>query len=380
MTAFAIADRNKKLIAAAALLACVGGCRSANLRAKDLPSELRSASDSNRSKLDFARIASPGTSDSILARGDLLEVTVATTQNAEDPKPAVLRVADDGMVDVPIVGQVPVAGLEEFEASQNIANLSIQRGIYLRPIVTVEIKSKAVNRVTVLGAVNEPGVHELPRGSSDLISALAAAGGLTEEAGTQVEIVRQPKFSPADNSYHTVQAETGNSGIELVAGQEIADSGTPQSSRTGWSSAQTLKIDMASTQALQDAGYPLSDRDVIRIPLRQKEMIYVTGLVSDPDQFELKEGQDVHLLDAIALAGGLSSPIANKVLIIRRVDNRPQPVVIEASISTAKQDGKENLRLQAGDTISVEQTPATAVVDSISKFFRLTFGVASTAF
>lgn len=89
--------------------------------------------------------------------------------------------------------------------------------------------------------------------------------------------------------------------------------------------------------------------------------------------------QDIHLLDAIALAGGRSSPVADKVFVIRRLDNQSEPLVIQASISKAKQNGLENLRLAAGDTITIEQTPSTAIVDTVGKFFRLSFGVASRA-
>jgi len=64
--------------------------------------------------------------------------------------------------------------------------------------------------------------------------------------------------------------------------------------------------------------------------------------------------------------------------VIRHLNHRPEPIVIRASLSKAKQNGLENLRLMAGDTISIEQTPKTAIVDTIGKFFRLSFGVART--
>ena len=50
------------------------------------------------------------------------------------------------------------------------------------------MKQCRTNKITVVGAVNKPGPHELPRGSSSLMAALVAAEGLTKEAGTEVEI------------------------------------------------------------------------------------------------------------------------------------------------------------------------------------------------
>ena len=48
--------------------------------------------------------------------------------------------------------------------------------------------AKRVDRVTVVGAVKKPGVYEIPRGSSDLLAAIVTAGGLADDAGTEVEI------------------------------------------------------------------------------------------------------------------------------------------------------------------------------------------------
>jgi polysaccharide export outer membrane protein len=53
----------------------------------------------------------------------------------------------------------------------------------------------------------------------------------------------------------------------------------------------------------------------------------------------------------------------------------PEPAVIQVSMGSAKRDGNENLRLAPGDLVSVERTPATAVVDTINNLFRMSLGV-----
>ena len=105
----------------------------------------------------------------------------------------------------------------------------------------------------------------------------------------------------------------------------------------------------------------------------------MTGLVRKPDQLELESSHDVHVLDAIAMAGGESSPVADKVLVIRRMEGRPEPVVIRVSLADAKRNGRENIRLQSGDLVSVEQTPSTLVVDTITRFLRVAVGVSGSA-
>ena len=344
------------------------GCQSPAFRAGKLPAKYRSAARGDRQSIDFSKVASSGPSDAVIAPSDLLDITVATGREDENVEPIAARVAEDGTVLVPIIGPVPVAGLEALEASQNISKLAIERGMYRNPLITVEIKTKAVNHITVLGAVKEPGLHELPRGSSDLVSAIAAAGGLNEEAGTEVEIVRQPSTVLADNSF----AQPEN--VQLASHQSSGG-------QVRHIPATTLNLDLSKTSGSNYGEVKLSDRDVVRIVPRKKETIYVSGLVKEPGMFELPVEQDIHLLDAIALAGGQSSDVADKVFVIRRVESQAEPIVIQASISAAKKNGLENLRLAAGDTITIEQTPATAIVDSLKHFFRLSLGVASnTAF
>jgi polysaccharide export outer membrane protein len=108
---------------------------------------------------------------------------------------------------------------------------------------------------------------------------------------------------------------------------------------------------------------------------QEKQFIHVTGLVRLPNQFELTRHQDVTVMDAIALAGGVSSPVADKVFVIRRLPDMKEPAVIELSIREAKADGKENLRLAPGDLVSVERTVSTVVVDSAMSVFRVGLSV-----
>jgi protein involved in polysaccharide export with SLBB domain len=109
---------------------------------------------------------------------------------------------------------------------------------------------------------------------------------------------------------------------------------------------------------------------------QEKEVVFVGGLVNKAGQFELPRDQDVHLLDALMLGGGLSSPVADKVLVLRQLPDKSGSVTIQASVRKAKRDAAENLRIAAGDTVIVEQTPATAVVEAMTRLIRVTIGVA----
>ncbi|MCA9259159.1 MAG: SLBB domain-containing protein [Planctomycetales bacterium] len=362
--------RPSKAAALAAFFAVLIGCQTPAYKAATLPAEYRALGRARSKLLDLSQAASAGPANSRIAAGDLLEVTVVTGLDTDEPVVLATRVDDDGSVDVQPVGRVILAGLEPQHASATVAAAAVERGIYRRPNVSVEITSRAVNHVTVLGAVSEPGVHKLPKGSSDLISALAAAGGLTDEAGAEVEIIRQSELyaqqpgSPANPKLDRQgEGEVVPASFQHVAGQPGAASKT------------VLDLTDASSKAFADCS--LGDRDVIVVRPREADLLYVGGLVFKPGQYELPTEQELHLLDAVMLAGGVSSTVADKVLVIRRPPDDGEPIAIRASLREAKRNGAANLVMAPGDMVSIEQTPATAMVDAFNRVIRLTFGVAS---
>lgn len=307
--------------------------------------------------MDVAGLIGPGTGTNEISPGDLLEITVFSGRGDEqEKKPIQVRVTKEGTIDAPPIGPVPVAGMEPFAAEQQIARAAMDRGIFVRPSVTLQVLTPAVNRVTVLGAVTEPGVKEIPKGSCDLARAIAAAGGLTDEAGTKVDVVRystQPFLAgPAS------QPQTGPGGVVLA-------------SYNSPSPPKTERIDLAQAVGHTQHTHSLGDRDVVMVLPQEKQFIHVTGLVRTANQFELPRHQDVTVMDAIALAGGVSSPVADKVYVIRRLPNQAEPAVIEISIREAKKNGNENIRLASGDLVSVERTMTTICVDTMMSLFRV---------
>ena len=368
------------LLSALVVAIAVCGCKTAQYKAANVPADLRVAPAPPANQLNLAGMTGPGLGTSRIGPGDLLELTIVSGHGGEEIVPFNLRVAPEGHVPVPLIGPVSVAGLEPFQAEQQIAAAALERQIYRQPTVTVQVVEPAVNRVTVLGAVTNPGVHELRRGSSDLANALAAAGGLTEKAGTKVDILRQGAANYLASDTNQVGAD-GQDGVVLAAYASeprsppnrgsLAAHGIPVASAM----PHTVRLDLAQIELSSRPNYSLGDRDVVMVLPDDPRFIHVTGLVLKPDQFELPKYQDVRVLDAIAMAGGVSSPVADKAFVIRRLPNMAEPAVIQVSIRKAKRDGNENLRLAPGDLVSVETTAATALVDTVKSLFRMSLGL-----
>lgn len=342
----------------------LSGCRSlADYRAAELPAELRMTESEAPGQVDLSAIARRTLNADIIYPGDLLEVSVATGIEEREPNRWPLRVQDDGNVEVPLVGDVHVAGLALTEAEVAIREASIEREVYRKPHVAVVMRQRRMVHVRVMGAVKTPGVHPLPAAGGDLLAAIVAAGGLAENAGTEIEI-RHP------NSNELVDDRAENQGVRLASFVETAD--TP---------ARVVTVDLADREQLAaEPDLHVEDGTVVVVHERNKRSISVIGLVQRPNTYELPLDEPVRVLDALALAGGPTNSLADRVRVIRQSADREEPVTIAVSIREAKRTGKENLVLGPGDVVEVQETPATFVVETIRGFIRFGFTSALPAF
>jgi len=115
---------------------------------------------------------------------DYLEVAVFKVPDLSKT----LLVADTGTINLPVAGEVPVAGLTPREAEQKLTKVLGDK--YLQnPQVTVHVKEYNSQRVVIDGAVKNPGVHPF-RGRMTLLQLVATAGGLTDTAESDVIVFR----------------------------------------------------------------------------------------------------------------------------------------------------------------------------------------------
>jgi len=331
--------------------------------AASLPREFAAPHRSNVQRIDLSKLArAPGTSE-VIRPGDVLDVLIMTGLEERAVEPVPTRVAEDGTLQIPLVGSVAVAGLELSQAEQVVHDESVQRGFYKAPQVALMMKARRTNLVTVVGAVESPGLKELTASQSDLLSALVAAGGLSKDASSIIE-VRHPS-EDGDPARHAA-------GELALASRAEGPANTRGSSFA--TAHRTTQIDLENPPANSGRAFDLRDGSVVMVMKRPDEYVHVMGLVKKADQFKLPDDQELRLLDAIAMAGGRSIEIADKVRIIRRAGNPDAPpILIQASVREAKQDASANLRLASGDVVSIEETPTTFVVGTIREFVRFGF-------
>lgn len=332
------------------------GCQSGQYTPSTLPRQFLAARPHSVHSVDLSRLSNASSGGDILQPGDMVEVTVATGVEETAPPKWELRIANNALLDVPLIGPVQLEGVTPTAAESRIREQAIQRGLYIDPKVTVTVKKKQTNRVTVAGAVNAPASYELPVASSDLLNSITMANGFTDEAGSVIEIRHPPGFGPQEF-------------LTTPDGQVIPASASSER-------LSAIEVDLARLEEIGPDHLKLYDGSVVTVKKRKKRTVSVMGLVHEPGTIEMPEDEPLTLLDAISEAGSTRVSFADRVQIIRRGPDGQSPVVIDASIREAKMGGEANLELAAGDVVSVEETPTTFAVETIRTFFRVGFSAA----
>jgi len=355
-------------LATAATCLMLSGCHHGYYTPSSLPHQFQASASRDPELINWTNISSQAAAENRIDPGDLLEVTILS--GIEDGQlPAYpLRVAENGTVNVPLIGPAHVAGLELVQAEQAITQLALRKEIYRNPTVSVQMKERKTNRVTVMGPVKKPGTYALRAANSTLFDAIVAANGLDDNADTVVE-VRNPPAYPSGNMLPRTDGPgiAGDASNDLVGYQQpLAGGGRPES----------VLVNLASTKKDDLTKRPLEDGAVVMVHRQEPKVVHVMGLVNNAGQFEVPGNQDIHLLDAIAMARGRTMQLANKVCVVRNVPGQSDPVIIQLSVKDAKSNTNSNLRLMDGDVVSVEETPLTFTIETLRSFIR--FGFSST--
>ncbi|MBI1313031.1 hypothetical protein GC176_17210 [bacterium] len=349
-------------VARAALLTllCISvvGCamfRENHYMASNVPPQLAALPISNPQVINFAELTGTPTNNQVIGKLDVLEVSTLPSLNSREAFTCRVRVLDDGTAKVPEIGSVQLAGLELAEAEAVITQASIDRGLYRAPHVTVTMKSRKMNHIFVGGAVKQPGWKDIPASECNLMSAIFYAGGLTPDAGTNVDI---QNVLTRDELLREAIAAAPSDGVSQTGYSQLSE-------------PRRASVDLISATKEGRDAYYVGDGGAVNVERRSPDAIYVDGLVkkSGRQEFPLDD-EEFRLLEAISAAGGTSSQIADKVYIVRTMPGQGQPAVIQASLKKARHDEAHNPMLAPGDFVSVEHTPATVILE-VLKMIRI---------
>jgi len=199
-----------------------------------------------------------------IAPGDLLDVSEFHIPEFRSS----VRVSSAGSITLPLIGDIPVSGLDEPAAARAVGEALVAKGMLLHPQVNVLITSSVDQDVTVLGEVLRPGVY--PYGAHHrLLDLISSASGLSPTAGSVISIAHR------DSSTAPV----------LVALDAAVTA----------SATQNPELQPGDTVQVGRAG-----------------VVYVVGDVIRPGGFTMEPAQPMTVLQALSLAWGPSPNAALK--------------------------------------------------------------------
>lgn len=148
----------------------------------------------------------PASREIRLGAGDL--VTVRLYGAADFAQPT--RVAVDGTIQIPLVGLLPVGGMELHAAEALIARRLVDAGMYRDPQITISVTDSPNQIVTVTGEIHM--IVPTLGGEKRLLDVLSAAGGLPATASHRITIERPGVVDPivVDIGPDPAKSKTGN--------------------------------------------------------------------------------------------------------------------------------------------------------------------------
>ncbi len=265
----------------------------------------------------------------VIGAEDVLDIEVF---NVPELKQTV-RVANDGSIVLPLVGNVQAAGLT---AQQLRQELETQYGkTYLEnPQISVFIREFHAQPVSVIGAVERPGLYQIT-GPRNLMEVLSMAGGLGKRssapAGRTLLITRQGGFG----DMHFAE------GMHQVASDK-------------------LEIDLNKLLYSRDDALNIEVKPLDIISVSKAEVVYVVGEVKKPGGFVLENRETVSVLQALAMAEGMTGNAAKNAARIIRNSADGSRIEIPLDLSKILKGRSNDPQLAANDIVFVPTSTGKA--------------------
>ncbi|WOO43419.1 polysaccharide biosynthesis/export family protein [Rubellicoccus peritrichatus] len=277
--------------------------------------------------LDVTRIGRPETMELLdstreFMLGDRLEYMVAEDRE----EPIVLFVAEDGRVDVPLIGKVQAKGKNARTLAKDISKL-LEVDYYYQATVHISEHRDARTRgqVFVMGQVLDQGIVSIPKSEVMTVSrAILAAGGFTPRSDpTRVTVIRRDREDVEEEKRMEVNV------------------------------AEILE------QGRLDKDLVLQPNDLVFVAMRgdSSGTYTVSGAVRSPGVYPIAGGQDLLLSQAILQAGGFDEFAKGSAVKVVRFDENGgrEDLVIDVDEVLEEGNRDADIMVKAGDQIIIPE-------------------------
>lgn len=251
----------------------------------------------------------------LIGPDDLLSIAILeSTDLSRD-----VRVASDGTIGLPLLAEHPhVAGLSLTQAEALVRRNYQESGILNAPNITITLKELESKPVTVSGAVRQPGVFQVS-GSVRLLRLLSLAGGLSDGAGTTVQVIHEEA-----------------SGKQQVTDIHVTD----------------LRL------GLEKANVSVRGGDIVNVP--PAGAVYVLGAVNRPGRYVLpSDTEQTTVLNVVALAADTTrSAKLSQVVLLRRKGVSSEVEQIPLDLKKIRTQQQTDIVVLANDVLYVPDSGA----------------------
>lgn len=317
-----------------------------------------------------------------IGTGDVLRISMKaerTETGVADPDRQTYTVQDDGAIAIPDVGRVRLSGLTIEAAESAIFQALVENRI--DPSFSLEISEYNSRKVSIGGAVSNPGLLRLDASALFLDQALQKAGGVTagDTEYTSVRLYRDGRLYqiPLDELY----SERRLQNIRLLDGDSIFVDNEFNLARAQayfqeqielkrlQQSARSAALNELQTEiSLQRAA--IQDRqsnfkEQAQLGAVDRDYVFLTGEVKNQTRFVMPFARKSYLADALFAAEGFNTRTANpnEIYVLR---GSPDP--LEFAGITAYQLKSSNaaamvlatrFELRPNDVIFIAEQPVT---------------------
>lgn len=356
-----------------------------------------------------------------LAPGDVLGVYIEHILGEENELPPInlppagtdlppsvgypIAVGEDGTLALPWVAPINVRGMSLNEAREAIIKAyGDASGILLQPQesrILVSLIQLRKARILVVREDSAPGTGAAAGFTTSVFGTARAGAGSRRGTGSIVElpvseadvlsVLTQTGGLPGTDAKNEVIVQrgyAGESGFELERVPE-----NWQQMEHGTANRQTVRIPLRLLAGEPPPFAPedviLQDGDIVLIEARDTEFYYTTGLLPSV-QVPLPRDYDLDVVEAITqvggtlaaggingnnlsgglIAGGVGGPSPSLLTVLRRLPDGRQ-VRIRVDLNEAMRDPRENILVQSGDILVLQETPGEALTRYLTGIFNV---------
>jgi polysaccharide export outer membrane protein len=310
------------------LLLALALCLAAPVALAQGPSAGSQTASASISPAAGAALDAMGIKKYLLGPGDVLDLRVYDEPQFSGP----LVVNDEGKIEVPFVDEpIPATCRTDREIKKDI--VAALAKYIKRPQVSLRVtEMKSRPAAVVFGAVRVPQRVDMKK-RARLLELLAFSGGVTEQAGGNVQI------------FHTEPVMCAEPGVEDLAKPIDVYKPTDETQ---------VAYEVYSLPDLR-AGKPEAN-PIVRpgdiVIVQESQPVYMTGAVKSPQGIFL--GGGMQLKQAIAMVGGLSKEAkASQIVIWRRKVGVAEPEKILVNFNDIRKEKIPDIALQPYDIIEV---------------------------